>query len=173
MYSCSRTFLGSTRQFNGTAAASRPALVPGKFDAGTSQWRGRVSSVSYRAGAALRPLGLCVCLCERRAGVVSVLPGVRRGRRRAGGRRVPRRWRSPARAAGAASVRCTVGAPGPFRAAGWRWRRRPALATGSTPLPPCPPPGADRVDPRPVAGGAAAAWPARPQDPRRCHLWGE
>lgn len=91
----------------------------------------------------------------------------------AGGRRVTRRWRSPARAAGAASLRCSVGAPGPFRAAGWRWRRRPALATGSTPLPPCPPPGADGVDPRPVAGGATAAWPARPQDPRRCRRWGE
>lgn len=37
-------------------------LVQGKFDAGTSQWRGRVSSVSYRAGAALRRLGLCMCL---------------------------------------------------------------------------------------------------------------
>ena len=42
-----------------------------------------------------------------------------------------------------------------------------------TPLPPCPPPGADGVDTRPLAGGAAAAWPARPQDPRRCHRWGE
>ena len=69
-----------------------------------------------------------------------------------------------------ACVRGSVGAPGSLRATGWSWRWRPPWLPVDGHCRLDLPPGGG--EPRPLAGGAAAVRPARPQDPRRCHWRG-
>lgn len=111
-------------------------------------------------------------------GVPRGLPAVRRrGRQRrvrsrgrasggySGGGAGPAGWaggrsgeRASASASGRREVSARQGGVGAGGRPGYRWTATAAL----TSLPP------DGVEPRPLAGRAAAVRPARPQDPRRC-----